>query len=43
MERNMLNPTYKGRRTNSWVRERTQVIDIMYTEKNEMVLGRAYQ
>ena len=39
----MLNITYKDRRTNIWVRERTKVIDIMYTEKNEMVLGRAYQ
>ncbi len=31
MERSMLNITYKGRRTNIWVMERTQVIDIMYT------------
>ena len=30
MERNMLNITYKYRRTNIWVRERTQVIDVMY-------------
>ena len=31
MERSMLNITYKDRRTNIWVRERTKVIDIMYT------------
>ena len=43
MERSMLNITYKDRRTNIWVRERTKLIDIIYTEKNEMVLGRAYQ
>ncbi len=44
MERSMLNITYKDRRTNIWVRERTKVIDIMYTViKYEMVLGRAYQ
>ena len=42
MERSMLNITYKDRRTNIWVRERTKLIDIIYTEKNEMVLGRAY-
>ena len=42
--RSMLNITYKDRRTNIWVRERTKVVDIMYTvRKNEMVLGRAYQ
>ena len=34
MERSMLNITYKDRRTNIWVRD---------CEKNEMVLGRAYQ
>ena len=27
----MLNITYKDRRTNIWVRDRTKVIDIMYT------------
>ena len=43
MERSMLNITYKDRRTNIWVRERKKFIDIIYTEKNEMVLGRAYQ
>ena len=44
MERSMLNITYKDRRTNIWVRERTNLIDIIYTvRKNEMVLGRAYQ
>ena len=44
MERSMLNITYKDRRTNIWVRERTKLIDIIYTvRKNEMVLGRAYQ
>ena len=43
MERSMLNITYKDRRTNIWVRERTKLIDIIYTEKNEMVLGRAHQ
>ena len=31
MERSMLNITYKDRRTNIWVRERTQLIDIIYT------------
>ena len=31
MEKSMLNITYKDRRTNIWVRERTKVIDIMYT------------
>ena len=31
MERNMLNITYKDRRTNIWVRERTKLIDIIYT------------
>ena len=39
----MLNFTYKDRRTNIWVRERTKVIDNVHCEKNEMVLGRAYQ
>ena len=29
MERSMLNITYKDRKTNIWVRERTQVIDII--------------
>ena len=46
MEKSMLNITYKDRRTNIWVRERTKLIDIIYIihcEKNEMVLGRAYQ
>ena len=41
MERSML--THNDRKTNIWVRERTKVIDIINTEKNEMVLGRAYQ
>ena len=31
MERRMLNITYKDRRTNIWVRERTKLIDIIYT------------
>ena len=31
MERSMVNITYKDRRTNIWVRERTKVTDIMYT------------
>ena len=31
MERSMLNITYKDRMTNIWVRERTKVIDIIYT------------
>ena len=31
MERSLLNITYKDRRTNIWVMERTKVIDIMYT------------
>ena len=31
MERSMLNNTYKDIRTNIWARERTKVIDSMYT------------
>ena len=31
MERSMLNITYKDRRTNIWVRERTTLIDMIYT------------
>ena len=31
MERSMLNITYKDRRSNIWVRERTKLIDIIYT------------
>ena len=31
MERSMLNVTYKDRKTNIWVRERTKVIDIINT------------
>ena len=31
MERSMLNITYKDRKTNIWVRERTTVIDIIHT------------
>ena len=31
MDRSMLNITYKDRRTNIWVRERTKLIDIIYT------------
>ena len=31
MERSMLNITYKDRKTNVWVRERTRVIDIINT------------
>ena len=31
MERSMLKITYKDRRTNIWVRERTKLIDIIYT------------
>ena len=38
IERSMLNITY-----NIWVRERSKVIDIINTEKNEMVLSRAHQ
>ncbi len=33
MERRILNITYKDRKTNIWVRERTELIDIIYTEK----------
>ena len=43
MGRSMLNITYKDRKNKIWVRERTKVIDIISNEKNEMVLGRAYQ
>ena len=44
MERSMLNITYKDRRTNIWVRERTKLIDIIYTVRTmKMVLGRAYK
>ena len=35
MERSMLNITYKDKRTNIWVRERTKVIDIMYTVRKK--------
>ena len=45
MERIMLNITYKDRKTNIGVRERTTVIHPVYNqhcEKNEMVLDRAY-
>ena len=31
MERSMLNITYEDRRTNIWVRERTKLVDIIYT------------
>ena len=31
MERSMLNITYKDRRTSIWIRERTKLIDIIYT------------
>ena len=36
MERSMLNITYKDRRTNIWVRERTKLIDIIYTVRKKM-------
>ena len=34
MERKMLNITYKERKTNNWVREKTTVMDIMKIIKN---------
>ena len=34
MERNMLNITYKDRKTNIWVRERTKILDIINTVRN---------
>ena len=34
MERNMLNITYKDRKTNKWVRDQTKVMDIMEIIKN---------
>ena len=44
MERSMLDITYKDRRTNIWVRERKKIHRYnLHCEKNEMVLGRAYQ
>ena len=44
MERSMLNITYKDRKTNVWVRERTKsYIYNQHCKKTEMVLGRAYQ
>ncbi len=43
MERRMLNITYKDRKTNIWVRERTKVRYNQQCEKNEMVMGRAQQ
>ena len=43
MERSMLNITYKDRRTNIWVRERTQLIDIIYTVRKMKWSCRAYQ
>ena len=40
----MLNITYKDRRTNIWVKERTTMMDIISKcEKNEVVPGRAHQ
>ena len=42
MERSMLNVTYKDRRTSIWVREKSHRYNV-HCEKNEMVLGRAYQ
>ena len=35
MDRSMLNITYKDRRTNIWVRERTKLIDIIYTVRKK--------
>ena len=43
MDRSMLNTTYKDRKTNIWVRESTKVRYYQHCDKNEMVLGRAYQ
>ena len=43
MERSMLNITYKDRRTNIWVRERTTVRYNQQRDKKEMVHGRALQ
>jgi len=34
MERNLLNITYKDRKTNKWVRDQTKVMDIMEIIKN---------
>ena len=34
MERNILNITYKDRKTNKWVRDQTKVMDIMEIIKN---------
>ena len=42
MERNMLNITYKDRKTNIWVRKQTKVIYII-SNVIKMVLDRAYQ
>ena len=43
-DRSMLNITYKDRKSNIWVRERTKVIAIINTVgKMKMVLDRAYQ
>ena len=39
VERSMLNITYKDKKTNIWVREKTKVIDNLHCEKNEMVLA----
>ena len=36
MERSMLNITYKDRKTNIWVRERTNVIEIINTDVSKM-------
>ena len=45
MERSILNITYKDRKTNIWVRERTKVIYVISNvrEKHEEVLDRAHQ
>ena len=40
MERSMLNITYKDRRTNIWVRERTKLIDIIYTVRKMKFLDK---
>ena len=43
MGRSMLNITYRERKTNIWVRERTKVRYNQQCENNEMVPGRAHQ
>ena len=43
LERSMLNITYKDRKPNIWVKDRTKVIDIISNVRNDVVLSRTLQ